>query len=334
LINQSDTPTEGHGEKQGAKGGVPCYTPISALLEYSKRWNENGEKRAELMRVLCHLVTERPEQAARGFTSREMVDAFKEATGKAWNFAETESKVVSRYWKKLDELMEKKRTGLMQHLNSLGLDAYPVFVRTHKGGGAGNESRYSIELRTLTFTDSATPIDHGEVPQGQIQYVCEDVAGLKNLLTRRWRLQSVALVLLLSALLICLYLLFAVAMSTHIFSAGQTLVVLLLGFIIPASLWSYFGHLLLVHERKITPVSSVFQSVDKGLLLELKQATGQRNDIKLVKYSGECPICGGRVTAQSGGMAFFGRIVGKCENAPVEHIFSFDHVTRKGRPLR
>lgn len=56
--------------------------------------------------------------------------------------------------------------------------------------------------------------------------------------------------------------------------------------------------------------------------------------IKAVRYVAACPLCGGRVSATKGRLEFFGRIVGRCEEAPVEHAYSFDHVTRNGRLLR
>ncbi len=50
-------------------------------------------------------------------------------------------------------------------------------------------------------------------------------------------------------------------------------------------------------------------------------------------YSAKCSICDGRVEVQGGGLQFPFRLVGRCIESPREHVFSFDHVTRTGRPL-
>lgn len=73
--------------------------------------------------------------------------------------------------------------------------------------------------------------------------------------------------------------------------------------------------------------------------LELKKVrtdpeTGKAiRELRLVIYSAKCPICEGRVEVEGGGIQFPFRLVGKCIESPREHIFSFDHVTRVGKPL-
>ena len=72
--------------------------------------------------------------------------------------------------------------------------------------------------------------------------------------------------------------------------------------------------------------------------LDPRGATPSR--LHLVRYVADCPLCGdegpGRsaVRLASGRLAFIGRIVGRCRHAPNEHVWSFDHITRRGRFLR
>jgi hypothetical protein len=56
--------------------------------------------------------------------------------------------------------------------------------------------------------------------------------------------------------------------------------------------------------------------------------------IRLAVYEGECPICGGRVIIEDGKSEFKGRLIGECSRARAEHIYSFDHMTKIGVPLR
>lgn len=74
-------------------------------------------------------------------------------------------------------------------------------------------------------------------------------------------------------------------------------------------------------------------------LLELRKQDGaERNTMYLVRYAADCPICGEHgkdaIRVASGRWEFFGRLVGRCDRAPNAHVFSFDHISQKGRFLR
>lgn len=55
--------------------------------------------------------------------------------------------------------------------------------------------------------------------------------------------------------------------------------------------------------------------------------------LQLVVYQAKCPICGNEVLIEKGKYAHKGRLVGVCNESPREHVFTFDHVTKKGRLL-
>jgi hypothetical protein len=52
-----------------------------------------------------------------------------------------------------------------------------------------------------------------------------------------------------------------------------------------------------------------------------------------VRHWGNCPICAAEVDLDDGGRAFPDRIIGRCSDAPLEHVFSFDPVRLIGEPL-
>ncbi len=58
------------------------------------------------------------------------------------------------------------------------------------------------------------------------------------------------------------------------------------------------------------------------------------NILRMIRFTGTCPLCGGLVEIEKGSGIFRGRFVGKCGRNPVEHLFSFDHVLRRGLWLR
>jgi hypothetical protein len=62
---------------------------------------------------------------------------------------------------------------------------------------------------------------------------------------------------------------------------------------------------------------------------------GRRHKIiELVVYEAECPTCKDSLYIENGGKEFNGRYVGKCALAPSEHIFTFDHITKRGKLVR
>lgn len=56
----------------------------------------------------------------------------------------------------------------------------------------------------------------------------------------------------------------------------------------------------------------------------------ERRYIRLVRYSGVCPICAGKIELRYGQGVQSRRMFGCCSEAPQEHRFTFDRVTRRG----
>lgn len=74
-----------------------------------------------------------------------------------------------------------------------------------------------------------------------------------------------------------------------------------------------------------------------GVQLELTRldtAPGSASRLGLVRYAATCPICNARVQVESGGREFHRQLVGRCQESPDEHVYSFDRVTRSGTRLR
>lgn len=57
-------------------------------------------------------------------------------------------------------------------------------------------------------------------------------------------------------------------------------------------------------------------------------------EFAVVRHWGICPVCSAEVDLDSGGAAFPDRLIGRCHDAPLEHVFSFDPVRLVGEPLR
>lgn len=65
-----------------------------------------------------------------------------------------------------------------------------------------------------------------------------------------------------------------------------------------------------------------------------QERTLRVNSVGIKVYTATCPRCGHRVNLKSGGVKFWGRIIGVCDANPVEHLYSFDFISLEGEKLR
>lgn len=69
--------------------------------------------------------------------------------------------------------------------------------------------------------------------------------------------------------------------------------------------------------------------------LELRPKQGnKKGEFAFVRYTASCPLCGGLVLLHEGRDEFKDRIVGRCDNSPREHVYSFDQKLHIGRFMR
>jgi hypothetical protein len=99
-------------------------------------------------------------------------------------------------------------------------------------------------------------------------------------------------------------------------------------------LWNSIRSLWWLLADRIIPVADV--------LLEWSEAPAQLESFKdgnariigMVRYSATCPVCAAAVELRYGEGNERRRLFGCCVEAPQEHVFTFDRVTRRGRRVR
>lgn len=99
-------------------------------------------------------------------------------------------------------------------------------------------------------------------------------------------------------------------------------------------------------SRPIRELTTQRVSLGNEAVLSLSVLNGQLRAMKepgsrlkgrifsVVRHWGACPVCAGEVDLATGGRAFPDRIIGRCNDAPQEHVFTFDPVRLIGAPLR
>src|SRR5690606_24801825 len=118
----------------------------------------------------------------------------------------------------------------------------------------------------------------------------------------------------------------------------NTVVVVVGGTLIAWFLWREGRTLLQSASRRAiaAPTSLLAMSQMHAQILFGRRARGDSRETKLrlVRLWATCPDCGGDVDLTDGGTEFPGRLVGRCGDAPGEHVFSFDPTSMAGRSLR
>ena len=330
------------------------------LDELASRWPESRYLNVAVLRALLSLVQRDPERAQVGFDAWEVAAAVRDEYVRGWAANDLREEVAAKvreHWQKLiGQTWPKKEEGVRQHLQGAGIEFMPVLSRD-EGGGQGNPTRYCFALEPFEAEDRRVdeerpfePVD-GKVSdvsvcvssaRQRISYICEDVEDASWLARTfaqgfqlaGWRRHVFRGVLLFGILIVGLTALlvpltvFVTRSVSGIANAAFAAVVF--GYVF----WAALGTLLMLHRWRIALAPWWMQSVDDDRLVEWRCPPRHTDkSIKAVRYTAKCPLCGGKVVARSGSFMLAWKLVGRCEEAPAAHVFSFDHVRRDGHRI-
>jgi hypothetical protein len=318
------------------------------VKEKISTWENNHELKLQLLDALISMALKDPEKNEIGFTSLDLAEELKKVRGDNWgsNDPDLISKKINALWKKVEEIWSEKIEGIHQELAiNPDFTAFPDIEKT-QGGGKGNPSRYRIIIKLLSSDNESNLISpKNAYEEYKLRYICEDVSNPnciarifdRGYLVSGWRKFALILVLsilIISVVLMVYTLLGQIAFIEH-FSPQDLLKTSIQFIIVYIAVFMTAASFFELPTKKIVNAPWWMQSTDGDRLLEHRTPPKYPNkSIKAVTYTSTCPICTAKVTAKFSRFQFMGRIVGRCENAPVEHVFSFDHVTRSGQSLR
>jgi hypothetical protein len=241
-----------------------------------------------------------------------------------------------------------KSEGIAQQLTDACFTHVPRLTKT-EGGGTGKLTLHRIEWLepegSLVQTEPTSAVQPTINKSVAVRYVCEDIEEVnpfarifsRGYLLKGWRRQIY--IVALAAPLLFLWLLLvqvSLGLTMSLAIGGKSILTSLLSSAV--IFWAVMvtvGPMYRLGVDRIVIAPWWMQSTEEDRLLE-RRAPPRYPDksVKAVRYVAICPLCGGAVSATKGRLEFFGRIVGRCEEAPVEHVFSFDHITRNGLLLR
>lgn len=318
----------------------------AAIAQCLKDYLAVHGRTAQYYQVLHFLANETLHRLAEGkqpvfnyLAIREGVVGEKEGDASAW---------FGRLWKTLNgDFRQKCEEGIQKFAADQGLKVYPWIEKRESTGGAGNQAL--ICLVALPIPGSSAQ-GSKKLPEHDIDYIPAEKLKLswwarwlfdKNQVAEGWRKGLLVWPSLLwfgIVGLLTVFLLWTMSQSASPLSTRDTIFLIYIGLLA----W-YARHLVdrfsrLVDDRIVLASDHMVGFKEFGICLELFKPEGSNADTpkraRMIKYAGTCPICAAQVLLDKGEPDFPRRIVGRCQESPREHVFSFDRATRTGYRLR
>ena len=323
------------------------FAQLSALT-VAVRWLEGEGSSSRPGHLLMTLLKSTQDAMGRGEAPPEkdsgtLADIWRhEVAPHASDAAPLRSGVVQDWWR-------ARQQSLLQRLQDGGVEWLPV-LEVLKGGGRGNHTRYRVGFEPLPLDSADEPVgDQAEGDRHRTLIYRIDPArpalwlrlllGGKPFPVVSWRgyilLGTVVLDFLLIALLWwAVYMRWSTpAPITTNLMTGLVVTIALSGF-----LWWGTGPVRRLPSQRVTLATAPYLALGEifGQLRTMPESrTGDRRRIfSVVRHWGTCTECAAEVDLEDGGREFPGRLVGRCHDAPSEHVFSFDPVKLTGRTLR
>lgn len=249
-------------------------------------------------------------------------------------------------WKVLQDFDEIHGDGLRSWAAQHGYSGFCLPAKQASPGGSGNTSKYFF-CYFAVIQKQTVPSHSGTATAGiTVQYIMDTQiqpawwigwflkSGYKLYGWRKWLFLTYCVITFVFVGSYLLLSFIAIVYDQHGFSGFIKVIGSAIGVGIMGFLWLE-PYVQLVNWR-ITMAPLLFTAFNEVDHAQLELVTlsddpsGAKREIRLVRYSAQCPICSARVLLRRGGHQFPNRLVGRCEESPAEHVFSFDRTTLIG----
>lgn len=241
---------------------------------------------------------------------------------------------------------ESRQEQLRQRCAQAGSTLTPYLV-VKKGGGRGLPSRLSFDFRPTPEVEPEEDVAPPEADPTLIRYQMDPakpalwlrlLVGSRPFPVQSWRGYVLIGTAALNMVLIGLvwFWLYTSWSRGHAVTTA-TLAQLGLVILVTAVLWWLSRPVFHLPTQRVTMAGPSFLALSELYgQLRTMPVPGRKlkaREFAVVRHWGTCPICSAEVDLDYGRAAFPDRLVGRCHDAPLEHVFSFDPVRLVGRPL-
>lgn len=339
-----------------AIGGKQGDNPVATRLVFEqaidltekciKGWNDRDQRHVLILQALIKLHS--ADEQADGFTPIEILEAAQSINKRVVLNVADASEAGSKmrdYWKKLEGVWPNKAEVLRAQAKQAGLDWVIKPEKSESTGGSGRTSRYYLKCISIDqqhlVNAAIPPISISDTSSPEILYFPADISDF-NIIIRKlgdglelvgWK-RRIFLTALLSLLIICcvlfvgfFWLFSQIPITGNIHALISTLM-------ITAAVVVTTQPIFMLPIDRIVKAPWWLQWGTENILLEWRcPPRYPSNSIKAIQYAAICPICGGTVAVGAKGFGLNHPLRGRCAEAPNSHVFSFDHITLKGRPI-
>lgn len=333
-------------DENSCKPDASTIAQLSAL-DIALQWLDGEGSSSRPGHLLSTLVTSTRDALRRGDAPPEkdsgtLADIWRqEASTQTSDSTPLRSGIVQAWW-------QARQQRLLQRLQDGGAAWLPE-LEVLPGGGRGHPTRYRIGFQPLpTDAASETVADPQALGASETLVYRIDPAkpalwlrlllGSKPFPIASWRGYILLGTAVLNFLLIALlwwtqYMQWSPAQPV----TTAAITSLLMTIVLSAFFWWQTTPIRKLPVHRVTLAGIAYLSMGElyGQLRTMPEPGKDRRRIfSVVRHWGICPTCAAEVDLDDGRRAFPDRLVGRCHDAPLEHVFSFDPVTLKGMPLR
>lgn len=334
-------------DENSCKPDQNTFAQLSSLAIAVEWLDEQGStsRPGHLLRTLVTTT----EDALRGGQAPPAMDSGTLAEIWRQEMAPRTSEVAAPRKKVVQDWWEARQQSLRQRLQDGGAELLPV-LELLGGGGRSNPNRYRLAFEPLVpdSTQEVADEQSGQKPSQVLTYRIDParpalwlrlLLGSKPFPIASWRgyilLGTAVMNFLLIALLAWIQ---SLRWSTPTPVTMDAIAGLVVSVALAGLLWWGTRPVRTLPSQRVTLATAPYLALTQnfGQLRAMPESrTGDRRRMfSVVRHWGTCTVCAAEVDLDDGSREFPERLVGRCHDAPTEHVFSFDPVRLTGQPLR
>lgn len=332
----------GNSSKHVETGNSQVYA-----LEVARDWLHSEGGRARIPTALSGLIEATISAVERGDPPPEkdgasLYEIWRLSRGQSSSGNPPRGPEVENWW-------QAREGHIRQVCQDRGCTWVPALV-IRTGGGRQNPTVYVFDIRPLEpdeSTDAKSAVGQSTHPH-DLRYRIDPIkpalwlrllVGSKPFPIKSWRgyvlLGSVGVDIVLIGLM---WSVLVLSWSRPRPVTTNDLLNLGLAAVISLFVWRLSRPIRMLPARRVTLANEAFMSLSTlhGQLRTMHDGATRfaGRTFSMVRHWGVCPICAAEVDLAEGGREFPERLIGRCGDAPLEHVFSFDPVRLTGSSLR
>lgn len=336
-----NTSKDNHPQTPAIPDAEDWSKALDCLDEWLKARDPCEEKPHKVLRALAQETRKKigKDAAQRRFTARELAAATGENPLDATKWLNWKN-ALEKYW-------NTRSRELIDLARCKGVRFFPSPRRNSTPGGPGNEATYELEIVPIAMPEGSGVKSTGRQSEKEAETIYYEVTSANEVKLSWWarfiflggqvsigswraRIMGVWILgVIVGTALVVLGAYIGLLPPRPLTS--RDIAALFSVVAIPAAAWYFIiKPWSRLFDDRITPaMDSILALREKPAQLELR-TDGDTRQVRVVRYTSTCAICGAAVYLDDGSPDFPRRMVGRCSESPREHVFSFDRVTREG----